>query len=96
MNNHKLHQLIDMPTSVTSQSATFLDKIVANQPHTHHWQHVADHNLITATINLRRPKHKPEMKTFRQLKKYSDYLRNLWMSESVELNKTFHSDNIDT
>lgn len=74
INNHKLHQLIDTRTRVTSQSATLLDIIVTNQPHTLIKSdsmpcHV-DHDLITVTINLRKPKQDPEVKTFRQLNNF--------------------------
>ncbi len=77
----KLSQVIDKPTRVTSLRATLLDIAVTNKRHTVLYSDVvpcpvADHDLITITVNLRKPKLKPSMiKTIRQLANHSpDYL----------------------
>ncbi len=64
LTNTKLCQVIDKPTRTVNDCATLLDVIVTNKrvaiissdvepcP-------IADHDLVTATINLRRPKRAP-------------------------------------
>ena len=67
--NNKLHQLIDKPTRYTSTSATLLDLVITNKPESvvHHdvVPHViADHDLISVKVHLRKPKRIPVTRTF--------------------------------
>ena len=98
----KLTQVITKPTRITSTSATLLDLIVTNKPNSVIVSdtlpcHVADHELITVTINLRKAKPVPTVKTFRELRNYSpEFLCNLLYQESANLNKIFRTDNTET
>lgn len=70
INANRLHQIINKPTRVTPDSATLLDVLVTNKPdliiHSDVLPKiVADHDLITATINITKPKRTPETRTFR-------------------------------
>ncbi len=68
--NNKLLQVIGKPTRITPNSATLLDiVIITNKPHIvlssdviPHY--VADHDLITITINIRKPKILNHLKNF--------------------------------
>ncbi len=73
---NKLHQIIEKPTRITSQSATLLDVIVTNNRDTVLHADVApstiaDHDLITATIDISKPKRAVTMRTFRHMGTYS-------------------------
>ncbi len=58
---------------------------------------MADHELITAIVNLRKPKRVPTLKTFHDLCSYScDTFRSLLWQEKNELNKIFVTDDIET
>lgn len=100
--NAKLTQLIDKPTRTTSHSTTLLDIIVTNSPALA-LQHdviacpIADHDLISVTLDITKPKRQPKIKTFRQLKNYSpEILCNLLIAEGQTLNKIYTTDNVDT
>ncbi len=72
---NKLHQIVDKPTRVTPQSATLLDVIVTNTRDTVLHKDVilsviADHDLITATIDITKPKRRATIKTFRHMGAY--------------------------
>ena len=68
-----LKQLIDRPTRITKSTSTLLDVIITNrtdmiiatdvEPST-----VADHELISIVINIRKLKHEPVLRTFRSHK----------------------------
>ena len=96
--NARLTQLITKPTRITHNSATLLDLIITNTPDSVIFSDsvpcpVADHELITATINLRKPKRQPVVKTFRDLSCYSpDTLCNLLKLEEHNFNNIFMTD----
>ncbi len=100
--NTKLTQLIDKLTRTTSQSATLLDIIVTNSPaltlnHDVIAYPIADHDLISVTLDITKPKRRPIIKTFRQLKNYSPkILCSLLISEVQTLNRIYTTDNVDT
>ena len=76
IHNLNLTQLINKPTRVTANSSTLLDLIVTNKKEFIVHSDVlpcsiADHDLITVTINVRKEKRTPPTKTFRSLAKYS-------------------------
>ncbi len=57
----RLSQIVETPTGVTTNCATLLDVIITNTPNTGIASEVtpcpiADHDLISATINLHKPK----------------------------------------
>ena len=101
LRNNKLTQVIDKPTRVTSTSATLLDLIITNEPN--HViekcvipQVIADHDLVGIKVNLRKPKHEPVVKTFRNLGSYNkDILCELLLLESLNLNKIMRTDNVN-
>ncbi len=99
----KLSQVIDKPTRTTDHSATLLDVIVTNNPHSILQYDVvpcpiADHDLITATVNLKKPpRQAPQVKTSRHLTGYSPIaFCDLLINESYKLTQIFHTDNVDT
>ena len=72
----KLTQLIDKPTRITDHSSTLLDVIITNKPDliinsSVTPSPIADHELISVSINIIKPKRKPQVRTFRCLKNYN-------------------------
>ena len=100
--NAQLTQLINKPTRITPTSATLLDIAATNKPESALVAdsipcHVGDHELITVTVDLKKPKPQPSIKTFRQLKNYSpEKFRCLLNDEIHNLNIIFTTDNVDT
>ncbi len=77
INMNKLHQIVDKPTRVTPQSATLLHVIVTNKGDTPVDKDIlpnviADHDLISATIDISKPKRAATVKTFRHMGAYSN------------------------
>ena len=97
----KLQQLIISPTRITSTSSTLLDIFATNNKHMVLHSEVvpcpiADHELITATINIRKEKKQPEYKTFRSLKNYSgEIFCDLLLTKVPFLNKILSIDSVD-
>ncbi len=102
INNTKLKQLVHNPTRATSQSATLLDLIITNDTaivldHDVVDCPVADHHLLTITLNITKPKRLPMTKTFREMKNYSSELFcNLLLSERKTLDNINIPDNVNT
>ncbi len=72
---NKLTQIIDKPTRTTSASAMLLDLIITNKPDVILSQDVvpqviADHDLVSVALNVRKPRKLPVIKTFCNLKNY--------------------------
>ena len=72
----KLTQLVNQPTRVTHTSSTLLDLAITNKPSAVLScdvvpQEIADHDLISITIDISKPKREPVIKTFRQLSNYN-------------------------
>ena len=73
--NLNLKQVIDKPTRITRNSSTLLDVVITNntemimksdvEPGS-----VADHEVISIVINIRKPKHEPIIRTYRSHKNY--------------------------
>lgn len=96
ISNAKLTQVISKPTRITPTSATLIDLIITNKSQSI-LHSVADHELITVTVNLKKTKRPPTIKTFRDLTTYSpDLLSCLLKQQSYNLNKIFTTDNVDT
>ena len=75
VNENKLNQLIDRPTRITKDSSTLLDVLITNRtPMIKQFDvkpsPIADHEIVSASINLRKPKCQPAHKTYRSLKNY--------------------------
>ena len=100
--NTKLTQLIDKPTRITATSATLIDMAITNKPKSVMHSdsipcYIGDHELITLTINLKKPKRQPCVKTFRQLTNYSpDTFCTLLRGEAHNLDTILATDNVDT
>lgn len=98
--NSKMSLMINKPTRVTEHSATLLDPVITNLPETVLHSDVipgpvADHELITVTIDIKKPKRQPITKTFRTLKNYSpDILCNLILNETETLCQIMQTDNV--
>lgn len=99
--NNKMHQLIDKPTRITQSSATLLDVIITNNPTLVINTDVipsaiADHDLITLTVNISKPKHTPVLKTVRDLQEYTpDTLCSLLSNNIGTLNTILHTDDVN-
>ena len=99
--NLNLIQIIEKPTRITQQSRTLLDLIITNRvdmivqsdvsPST-----IADHEAISMLINIRKPKNKPEIRTYRCCKNYtSNIFCNLLLNETPSLNKILSTDDVN-
>ena len=74
--NNNLTQMVDKPTRVTPTSSTLLDLVITNKPDVIHScdvvpQEIADHDLISITVDISKPKRQPVVRTFRHLGKYT-------------------------
>lgn len=93
--------LVTEPTRITSTSSTLLDTIITNKAESVIHSDifpcpVADHELITVTLDLKTPKRSPTLKSFREMRNYSsNILCDLLMEESYKLNQILATDNID-
>ena len=102
ISNAKLTQVISKPTRITPTSATLIDLIITNKSQSILHSDtipcpVADHELISVTVNLKKPKRLPTVKTFRDLTTYSpETLCTLLRQQSHILNRIFTTDNVDT
>ena len=76
INNLGLSQLVTEPTRITKDSNTLIDVFITNKPEIVTSIDispcpVADHEQITAAINIEKPKRELTYKTFRSLKNYN-------------------------
>ena len=98
----KLSQIIEKPTRITETSKTLIDVLITNRKDMILQTDVvpcpvADHELISACINITKPKRVPEMKTYRSLENYSaDIICNLILDQTSVLNEILITDNVDT
>ena len=98
---NKLTQLINKPTRITPNSATLIDVIITNKPdiliNTEVIPHpIADHELISATLNITKPKFPRKIKTIRELKNYSsDTLCNSILNNINYMNEMFLTDDVN-
>ena len=101
INTSKLEQLVTKATRITRTSATLLDVIITNKSQMVirsdvHPTIVADHELVTLTLNLTKPKRIPQVKTFRSRKNYSpDVFCNTIMDNFNTLNEILATDNVN-
>ena len=98
---HNLHQLITKATRITENSSTLIDVIATNNANMVLHSSVipcpiADHELITVTINVRKEKTKPECKTFRSLKHYTgEHFCDILLAKTPMLNSIIGTDDVD-
>ena len=98
----KLKQLISKPTRITNSSSTLLDVIITNMPERVIETEVspteiADHELISLSINITKPKLAPVIKTTRCFKNYTkDYLCNSILNKVCMLNKILNTDDVNS
>lgn len=101
ISHNKLSQLIDKPTRVTPTSATLLDIIITNKPDMVLQSSVtptiiADHDLISVSVDILKPKRQPTTTTKRDLRNYtSDTLSSLIINETSTLNQILQTDDVD-
>lgn len=101
VNNLNFYQIIDEPTRITSTTKTLLDVLITNNReiivHSEVAScHLSDHELISVDIDVRKPKKKLNVKTFRSLKNYSqENFCNSLLNCTVTLNKIFETDDVN-
>ena len=99
--NLNLKQVIDKPTRITRNSSTLLDVVITNnaemimksdvEPGS-----VADHEVISIVINIKKPKHEPIIRTYRSHKNYSqNSFCNLLLNNAHLLNRILDTDDIN-
>lgn len=97
----KLEQIIDKPTRITENTSSLLDLIITNRPdlilHSDVTPcHVADHELITMTLIIKKTKRPPVIKTFRDFKHYDPQsFRELILSKEMNLLNIPSTDNVN-
>ena len=107
---NNLYQIIDKPTRIESKihegistiSKTLIDVLITNNPKsiknhsTNPTPLETDHNNISATINITKPKLKSITKTFRTHKNYSkENLQNTIKEHTLHLNEILNTDNVN-
>ena len=96
----RMTYMIKTPTRITEKSSTLIDQIITNSPQKILYSDVlpgpiADHELITITIDMKKPKRRLILRTFRSMKNYTpNILCNLILDESHILNFIFRTDDI--
>lgn len=100
--NNKLTQIIDKPTRVTPTSSTLLDLAITNKPDAIRTcdvvlQDIADHDLISMTVDVSKPKRQPIIRTFRHLGSYSKEMFCLRLLQNTQdFNRIFNTDDVNT
>ncbi len=72
LKNNKLTQIINQPTRITPTSATLLDVVITNTPDSVLTSEVvphpvADHDLVSVTVDISKGKRPRDFKSFRDL-----------------------------
>ena len=94
-------QMIEKPTRITNTSSTLIDVAITNSKEkvlTAEVQacHVSDHELISITVNMSKPKHKEETKTFRSKKDYSqETFCNILLDKIDRFNEILKTDDVN-
>ena len=97
----KMTAIIHKPTRITEQSSTLIDQVITNSPlkilHSDVLPGpIADHELITITIDIKKPKRQLIQRTFRSMKNYTaDIFCNLILNETHILDLILHTDDVD-
>ncbi len=99
--NNKLTQIINQPTRTTPTSATLLDLVITNKPDVILSrdvvpQVIADHDLVSVVLNVRKPRKLPVVKTFRNMKNYDkDTFCSLLLDNVHNMNNIFLTDDVN-
>ena len=99
--NLNLWQVIEKPTRITQHSSTLLDLIITNNINMIVQSDVtpspiADHEMVSTLINIRKPKKEVEVRTYRCRKNYSpNIFCNLLLNEITTLNAILATDDIN-
>ena len=99
--NLNLKQVINKPTRITVNSSTLLDVAITNKigmivdsdviP-----SPIADHEIISIIINIRKPKQEPETRTYRSRRNYNQStFCNLLLNKTQSLNGILDTDNVN-
>ena len=98
--NLNLTQIIEQPTRITACSSTLLDLLITNKTEfidrsSVSPSPVADHEMISVIINIRKPKPKSQIITYRCRKHYNaNNFCNLLLAESSTLNGILKTDDV--
>ena len=98
--NLKLEQLVTKPTRITPTSATLIDLMITNNKDMITSLEVspspiADHESISVSLNIKKPKRVPIVKTYRCLKNYSiEIICEHLMNETGNLNNILKTDDV--
>ena len=96
-----LTQIIKKATRITSTSSTLIDLAITNRPNFVIHSDVlscpvGDHELLTTTINIRKERKPPIIRTFRSLRNYSqNKLCDLLLNDTDALNYILRTDNVN-
>ena len=99
--SNSLTQIIDRPTRTTHTSATLLDLVITNTPdviisHDVVPEVIADHDLVSVTVNVGKPKRQRVTKAFRHLGNYDkDTFCSLLLDNVHCFNDMFFTDDVD-
>ena len=100
--NNKLTQIINKPTRITATSSTLLDLVITNKPDIiNSWdvvpQEIGDHDLISITVNITKPKRPPVVRSFRQLGNYTkDAFCFKLLQKTQYFNEIMDTDDVNT
>ena len=98
----KLHQMIDKPTRITPQSSTLIDVVITDKPenivnYDVSPCEIADHERISVEVDISKPKHKNEVRTYRSLRNYSpNIFCDLILEQIPILNRILETDDVDS
>ena len=96
-----LTQMIKKATRITSTSSTSIDLAITNRPNFIIHSDVlscpvGDHELVTTTVNARKERSPPPVRTFRSLRNYSlNHFCSLLLYEVNILNGILRTDNVN-
>ena len=100
--NNNLTQIINKPTRVTPTSSTLLDLTITNKPDAIHTcdvvlQEIDDHDLISITVDVSKPKRHPVIRTFRHLGQYSKEAFCLRLLQNTQaFNRILNTEDVNT
>ena len=94
-------QLIETPTRITNTSRTLIDVAITNSKEKVlnaevEACHVSDHELISLTVDISKPKHEKEIKTFRSKQNYSqEIFCNTLLDNIDRFNEILRTDDVN-
>ncbi len=93
--------MINKPTRITPTSSTLLDLAITNKPDAIHTcdvvlQEIVDHDLISITIDVSKPKIQPVIRNFRHLAQYSNETCLRLLQNIQDFNRILNIDDVNT